>query len=506
MSNQRLLYAEKLVNKLANGIVSHSKLTEFEINHLALFFYRYNPIFNRIVNLRTKLPLSSITVQKPKTSNDIVQDYIHTFYDNIYTSTNMENAIRKVTLYYNLFSKAYVLVEDDFSINSNVDVVDESDLTNKEFGSISKEDREKIDSIVKAYNNGDIIEDGGIDFVINKYILDINKNYRGLKKIRVISPFNIKVSTVNEEIDYYEYELEKSEHITAYINANPTKSEAEIINDLVEAGYSNAYAKLHYEYKNSSTITVTNDKSEDIYIIEISRGSICEFDDNFFSPIMKDLIKYYSSDLKDQERINRQNKITNIVKVPYETTDEKVAELESKIDEALESEDGSYVTTNLDVSVESVTFELAKTEDAEDIKESSERKVLVGTGTPESLMNASDSYGSSYLKLEILQTEFYNYRKQIQSLVETGIFKPIALKKGFITVDAFGYAKYLFSKVSFEIGSIVNNQDFIDVLRDLAQDEHISMSTVLERYNIDQEEEFKKIKEEKERKENAGIN
>jgi len=511
-SNAILTEAYKIILRLQDESLQISRLTEVQLNKLAYYFYTVNPYYKRIINIHSRLPLSSIFVAKPKLDdNDIVQDYIFRFYENFYKTSGLEASIKKATLYFNIFSCAYILIEDDFDKLSTV-ISDEENLSNKNYNSLSEEDQKFIDDSVAKYNRGELKSRDEIDRVIKKYIVEINDKYMGVLKSRVLSPFDIIEVSENHELDYYEYEINKSEYIVDFISSSEHKDdekmkrEDKIMRDLVEIGYSRSFVALHFEDKNSKTITITSDPSTDgIYMVKMTKDELLNENSNDIHSILRDLIKYETSSIKQQERINKQNKKVNFVKLPDDLGDDEVENIEGKIDDALDDENGSYVTTNIDLSVENVDFELNVPEEASDIREEAKQNILIGTGTPESLVNSDDSYGSSYLKLEILQNEYTSYRSSIKDLIEENIFKPIAYKKGFITVDLFGYAREIYPTLAFEIGSIINNQDFLETLKDLNSDDLVSNQTVLERYGIDQDEELTKIKRENEQREEAGV-
>ena len=497
-------YATRILMLLEAGGKTIERLTEQQLHILMLYFYINNPVVNRMVKLKYKLPLSSIFLKKPKVKNQLVQDYVQNYFNNMMMRIDLYDTLKLLLKTSLVYGKAYMLIED----NELLDVDSLEDKENDTMKNMSEEEKNRIEELTNKYNeDSDNISFEEAMEVVKKFMLNYNDDYDGIDKVKALTPFDIVSEDINRDINYMQFEIRKSEHITEYIKDNKTKKDEELKSDLIAIGYGQMFVDKHFEDKTQDTMLIDNDSSNGIWIEPFMLTDLEGENDSEMRAIITDLIRYESSSKLDNEYSKLREKKTNLIKIPEELGEDTALELESRIKNALDQEgETSYVVTNYDVSVEEITFvSNSNSDNKQDVREESKEHIMIGTGTPDSLLNGEDSYGSSYVKMEIMNNEFNEIKNSMKKIVEEKIFKVVAKKRGFVTTNVFGNLSYIFSTLNFEIGSLINTEDFIDKLDSMADDGYVSKSRIMELRGLDPEEEFQKIKDERELAEKMGI-
>lgn len=103
---------------------------------------------------------------------------------------------------------------------------------------------------------------------------------------------------------------------------------------------------------------------------------------------------------------------------------------------------------------------------------------------PLTLISGDSQYSGGSIKLEILNVEYHSFKQRVQSLIEEKLFKPIALRKGFVTVDDWGnpviaYPRLTFSRVS------LRDESVFDILFSLYQKGSLPVSILYDILNLD---------------------
>ncbi len=94
-------------------------------------------------------------------------------------------------------------------------------------------------------------------------------------------------------------------------------------------------------------------------------------------------------------------------------------------------------------------------------------------------------YGGNRIQLEILNTTYLQFRDVISRMIEDKIFKPIAMKKGFYELDAYGQPRWVFPKVTFSRMALRDSGDLYEMLYNMYAKGSLPVSTILEFLNID---------------------
>lgn len=82
-----------------------------EIKYFRLAYDR-DPIVSRAINLHTELPMSKLTLSKPKCSSEDFADYIYDFYWQLVQDTNLFETLNHATREYWMIGEAFMFVED----------------------------------------------------------------------------------------------------------------------------------------------------------------------------------------------------------------------------------------------------------------------------------------------------------------------------------------------------------------------------------------------------------
>jgi hypothetical protein len=175
--------------------------------------------------------------------------------------------------------------------------------------------------------------------------------------------------------------------------------------------------------------------------------------------------------------------------------------LRDKVIDSFQSYEATVVVTNFGITVDEIDLTAQEKIDVESPLEMAQNNMSVGSNTPLGMISGDDSYGGNYLKMEVLTEEFFIQRSELAEFVENKIFKPIAVKKGFIVDEGFGTWGTLFPKLNFKIGTIVNSTDFRDLLKDLADGENIPYGLFLQYIGLDPEDIYQDLAKERVRKE-----
>jgi hypothetical protein len=117
--------------------------------------------------------------------------------------------------------------------------------------------------------------------------------------------------------------------------------------------------------------------------------------------------------------------------------------------------------------------------------ESLNQELMVGLGVTLELLTGEGSYTGNRMSLQVMDERFMNYRMTIQEYVENYLFKPVAVKMGFIEKDAWGYDKPIYPKLSFNRIPLMDNQDTYAALFELYQKGSLTIDFILDLFNID---------------------
>lgn len=491
--------AESVIEFILSGTIPVGRLTQQQKDILFFYMYKFSPYIGRILDLHVSLPLSSLRLQKPTHEVDIVQDYIFEFFDELMTSKKFKNILQKVVLNYWLFGEGIVIIEDDYDTLRDT-IIDEYNVDTISTPTIKPEDVERIDKINSQYNTDpELVSVEDKIHVLEKYLLNINKNYKKPKNIRVLGRFDVEDVLSNPEIDYYVYKIPKSPFIVSYLGKNTTLEEdkkKEYISKLYQMGYSEAYVRMHTD-SNENSISLDNDPfSDGVYLARMYRESIFESDNSILNRLIDPAIKNLAASRRSNERINLANKIDRIVKAPG-ASEAQINMLKEDLVMMAEAEDGNFLVTAFDLNIEEVKIDISEQLDFGDILERTTKEMLISLGMPEEMISGGESYGTGFIKTELLTQEYLEFRNTIKQFIEEQIFRPIAIKKGFFTKDAWGNVTPLYPTVRFDRFSISRQSEDFAQLSNLVEAGKLPAKVLYDLMGLDQRDIEQQILKEK---------
>lgn len=171
----------------------------------------------------------------------------------------------------------------------------------------------------------------------------------------------------------------------------------------------------------------------------------------------------------------------------------QVDELREQVDLTLMDPDFSIVT-NYQVNWEEfgVNDRLLDLSNEYDV---TDRQLMTGLGVTMELLTGEGTYTGNRLSLEVMNTRFMLFREILQEYVEESLFKPVAIKMGFVETDKWGYENAIYPKLQFNRLALRDNQDTFDALFNLYQKGSLTIDFILDLFNIDATDVAEKLKE-----------
>jgi len=270
-----------------------------------------------------------------------------------------------------------------------------------------------------------------------------------------------------------------------------------MISSLQNMGYTRSSAELHTDavLNGEDTISITNDSSDDIWFVEFSSE---ELGDDFTPLVssMESLISQYNFRQKSMMKTNSVDKVVKMLSSD-EASPEELEKLSGDITTAIEQGDYSVVVANYGLSVDDIEFAF-KTQLEPELASELSGDVVTGLGVPEGLLNASDTYGSSFIQIQTLNVEMQQFVDEVTNMIQQKLFTSIANKKGLLSFNLFGDIEHVTPMISFYKGSILSD-DYVDTLKDLVENGKLPRRILYEQIlGLDQEEIIRELKEEKE--------
>jgi len=494
--------AELLIDLIVSGGLTISRLTMEQKIILFSYFYKYDKKMGRIVDLFTELPLSTLRLQKPSNAtNDILQDYVYDFFNRMWDNVDFKTKLKKVFLYSKLYGFGSLLISDDYTDDSDT-IIDFNDLKKMVQDEIEEEEWEDIKSITSLYNDKpNEVPYKDKSEVIKKLIKNINPDYVGAKFLQVIDPFVAVKRKSNLDINYHAFQLRDNANISQYLGSDIAKGkkDEEKINALASLGYSKSYVRLFLKTAQQGATVDSNPYfNKGCYIVSLEGEGLGINDKSSFNRVLQSAI-----DLKivrDRERFKSKQsyKVNRVVTVPDGSLGpEDIAQLEAKIIDSTKNPEGTLLVTNYDIQWSEFSMDAREQVDLSGVEEKAERDIYSSFGMPDALIGGDDSYANSFMKMEMMTNEFQSVRLTLKKFVEDLIFKPIAIKKGFVITDDWGKPSVIYPSLKFDRITIARGTEDFSLLQDLAMSNKIPWKTLIEALNFDYEEVQSELKRER---------
>ena len=121
--------------------------------------------------------------------------------------------------------------------------------------------------------------------------------------------------------------------------------------------------------------------------------------------------------------------------------------------------------------------------------------LAIGIGFSPEILIGEGLYSGNKVQLQLIETSYLQFRAMLADIIENGIFKYVAMKKGFYELDKWGKPRWIFPKVSFSRLALRDAGDVYDMLYNLYSKGSIPVSIILEFLEIDPEDAKRKLEE-----------
>lgn len=486
--------AEMILDQLDSDLITVGRLTTSQKKSLFYYLATFSPLISRIVDLHTKLPLSTFRIQKPKHDIDIVQDYVYDYFDRLVNTAKFKEELKIIIRERCIFGSGIARVEDDFAFTK--DTLINPDLSNLTLPQLDQDEIDKINEINNQYNSDpESVSWQDKKFVLEQYLLKINKDYKGIKNFKAVSQLEVKEIMINKDIDYLIYTLPASPNIrqalsNVTIGYDNDQDYKEAIETLKSLGYSEAIIRLNLNSESTDAIQIDTDAFNDdgAYMVVLSSGSNPEsLEDSILNRVLEPAVRNMNAIRTANKLVKLSTKIDRLVSAPNASL-AQLEQLQNDLVQMAEAPEGSLITVNFEVNVDELKLDIKDDLNLDDTIERTSKEITSALGIPDSIISGDGTYGDSFIKVELLSTEYVEFRNQLKSFIEDEIFKPIAIKKGFITLDQWGEPTPIIPSVRFDKFSIARGSEDMQLLRDLVSSNILPKRVILDQLGMNVED------------------
>lgn len=491
--------AEMLIQQINSGTYSVGRLATSQKKALFYYLSIFSPIISRVIDLHTKLPLSTLRLQKPKHDIDIVQDYVYDYFNKFVNTEKFKSELRNIIRNRWIFGLGVARIEDDYE--QTRDTVSTNDLRKITLPEPDAEKLKEYENLNNKYNTDpDSVTWKDKLKVLKGYILNINPDYEGIINFKSINVLDIEEVNINSDIDYHIYTVPASDAIRDFLSDKlaGSKDYQKAVKLLKKMGYSEGLIQVNMESDNGF-VEIDNDpyNEDGVYVVYLSADNeSITLNDSLLNRVLEPAIRNLSAIRTSNNLFTLASKIDRIVSAPNASL-AQLEILQTDLATMAESEEGSMLAVNYEVSVEELSLDIGEQLDLDSTIERTEKEILSALGMPDDIISGEGgSYGGSFLKVELLSNEYIEFRNSLKGFIEDQIFKPIAIKKGFITVNSWGDVIPIIPSVRFDKFSISRQSEDLAMIRDLVAEKKLPVETLLEHLGFNVEDIEQKLRKE----------
>ena len=491
--------AEMLIQQINSGTYSVGRLATSQKKALFYYLSIFSPIISRVIDLHTKLPLSTLRLQKPKHDIDIVQDYVYDYFNKFVNTEKFKSELRNIIRNRWIFGLGVARIEDDYE--QTRDTVSTNDLRKITLPEPDAEKLKEYENLNNKYNTDpDSVTWKEKLKVLKGYILNINPDYEGIINFKSINVLDIEEVNINSDIDYHIYTVPASDAIRDFLSDKlaGSKDYQKAVKLLKKMGYSEGLIQVNMESDNGF-VEIDNDpyNEDGVYVVYLSADNeSITLNDSLLNRVLEPAIRNLSAIRTSNNLFTLASKIDRIVSAPNASL-AQLETLQTDLATMAESEEGSMLAVNYEVSVEELSLDIGDQLDLDSTIERTEKEILSALGMPDDIISGEGgSYGGSFLKVELLSNEYIEFRNSLKGFIEDQIFKPIAIKKGFITVNSWGDVIPIIPSVRFDKFSISRQSEDLAMIRDLVAEKKLPVETLLEHLGFNVEDIEQKLRKE----------
>jgi len=427
-------------------------------------FYSGDEIVGRAIDLHTELPLSKIRLTLPKgTSDHKKASKVLVFF---------QRMVERVKLFQILLSAAheYWLQGNCFLFAEDGEAADLPQLSSLE-----------IDNFLQSDETSDEKKER-----VNKEFGLRNPGYGGWERLTILPPDNVIMKTYSFT-DIKSVELVPSGDERAALNR--AQAGDEVAQNIVEQ-FPDEVKSAVSEGRN---IWLDTDPYTGSFVYHLARRRSWYEDlgTSILDRCLRTLL--YRDKLRQAQTMIADRHMTPIHLVwGDKLSNEDVEDLREQVDLALLDPDYSIIT-NFEVHWQDIGAQ-ERLLDLSAEWDHTENLLFAGLGVTRELLTGEGTYGGNRISLEIMNTQYLLFREILQEFVEENLFKPVALRKGFVEIDEFGNEILLYPRLSFTRLAVYGNTEYFEQVFTLYQKGSISIDYILELLNVDPEDSNEKVK------------
>lgn len=471
------MMAQHLVQLLQGNIYSYANLSKYERNLLFRYFHKYNPVIARIVDLHTDLPLSKTRLQPPQGVPEIVRDYVGQFYDRIFARLNLNDIMRDMVVSYYVYGEAYVQVDDDFAREADRILQDIGHLAEKVYEH-SPEDLKFLQEVELKYQTlpTSVSLKERDKYVKTKFANFYDQDYQGPNKLQVLKFYNVMEYLENPDIDFEALRYTTSESLKRLHEMGLDRQA------LTDLGYSEGFLDLVGQGGSNESYVIDND----IYSGMPFLFSFRRTDSNsVLTRLISEMCEWDAAQRSIRAKIENLGKLGRIVTAEG-ISEAQVAQLQAEVTEMLQNPNHAVVANY------PITWDEVNSFIKEELNELIERldvikvSLAMGAGIPDSLLAGDGAYSGDNIKLDLLNTYYLGFNQRLQNTIEEKLLKPIAMRKGFVSIDEWGYPTLIYPKMTFSrLG--LRDSGILETLFQLYQKGSLPLEIILDVLNLDPE-------------------
>lgn len=417
------------------------------------FFYSFNEMVRRSIDLHSELPLSRIRLTPPKCEDKDKSQYIQVFFQNMCDRIHLFKKLLSFAHEYYLMGCVYLFMEDGSEAGSENDPL------------FSIDDDLGMPESAKAYRK--------------KYD---NKcpDYQGWERMQILPPDMVNV-TRWQFTDKIKAELIVPTDTANLIRQGGMSAQAE---QEVDEIMKEMPLDLRNSLESGDPLEFETNPYLGSHIVEILRktGDYEEAGSSILDSCLRSLLLMDKYRQAQSQIASRHMTPIRVVTAPKASYDE-IEYLREQVDASLVDPDYSIIA-NFDIDWNEMGSDGRVLSLGEEYAEL-EKRLSAGLGVTMGLLTGEATYGGERISLEIINTQYMLFREIVQDFVEEHIFKPVALKKGFWEYDKFGNKTILTPTISFTRLALRDNDAVFNQLFDLYQKGSIPLSYILELLGLD---------------------
>jgi len=431
-------------------------------------FYNANEFVGSAIDLHSTIPISKIRLAKPKCKNEDMAEYVYDFFTDMCDRMKLFQTLIEVSHEYWLLGNCFMFAEehDPYALG----------LNNPEAQKEVETRKQKAEQ-----KSNKLLEDFGVT--------DKDPNYMGWDKIMILPPDQVRIQKVPfSDKPLIEYVPDPATRDLILNGGGNT----DMFENLAESQKPKIPTPIVEAVENGGAIPLDSDPHSGSHCFHLARKK-SQYETYGTSILERCVNTLLLNDKLRQAQTSIASRHMTPIRVVWaeELSTYDVEDLRSQVDMALMDPDFSIIA-NYQINWEEFGVDNRLLELSSEY-EHHENSLFAGLGVTREMLTGEGSYGGSRVNLEILNQQYLLFRELLQDYVEENLFKPVAIKKGFVEEDKFGREKLIYPKLSFTRLAIRDNDSFFDQVFQLYNKGSVSIDVILDILNIDPDSTKKKI-------------